>query len=283
LKKSEKAHMMPAENKPESSSARPFMPHPKIIETWIETTDSTNRWVAEHARPCPEQWHARAVAAHRQTAGRGRRNRVWISGTGENLTFSIFWKTGRPATESATITLAAALGVHDYLREQGIPGLQLKWPNDLLAGGRKLCGILSERVPPSGLVIGIGLNVNMTDGEAARIDPPATSLRILCARPYEPAGVLNGLLAPVTDRINRWETGGFAPLRMEFIAACGGLHSPLTVRDDGDRRHGSLEDIATDGALVLRLSDGTLRRFYSGDVHRDSGPAGIKILPTGPE
>ena len=126
----------------------------------IESTNSLLMRRAAESAP-----HGTCVAAELQQAGRGRRGRAWHSGLGTGLTFSLLWRFNQGAGALSGLSLAVGVGLSRALREMGISGITLKWPNDVLHQHRKLAGILielqGEMLGPSAAVIGIGLNVQM--------------------------------------------------------------------------------------------------------------------------
>lgn len=136
---------------------------------WYETIDSTNN---EALRHISELDNLSVLAATEQTAGRGQRGNEWKSAAGDNLTFSIVLKFGAGAQPALAvrdqfrITLASTLAVHGFLADRGVQA-KIKWPNDIYAGNRKICGMLIENGIDSAFlkwsVIGIGINVNQTD------------------------------------------------------------------------------------------------------------------------
>ena len=133
---------------------------------WLESIDSTNN---EAKRLLPDIRRNTVIAAKKQTSGRGQRGNVWKSGASENLTFSIALNLGSddmkeiPANCQFVISEAVALGITDYLSACGITA-SIKWPNDIYAGDRKICGILIENSVSANYIktciAGIGLNVN---------------------------------------------------------------------------------------------------------------------------
>lgn len=155
----------------------------------LETTDSTNSYVAAHVG---EMENMTLVYAENQTAGRGQRGNSWESAPGLNLTFTLFFQPcGLAPVNQFSISEATALGILDCLQSQGIEAL-IKWPNDIYVGDRKIAGILIENSVTSSHIdhsrIGVGLNVNqneffsdapnpvsmiMTDGRRRNIDAMA--------------------------------------------------------------------------------------------------------------
>ena len=132
----------------------------------FETVDSTNLIVKDWARQGAEE--GRCAVAEAQTAGRGRRGRSWISPPGENLYFSILLRPQAEASHVAMITLLMAIAVTQGVRELHLDA-KIKWPNDVVVNGKKICGILTEMYQSAAgsffLVIGTGINVNRWNWE----------------------------------------------------------------------------------------------------------------------
>lgn len=130
----------------------------------FETVDSTNLIVKDWARQGAEE--GRCAVAEAQTAGRGRRGRSWISPPGENLYFSILLRPQAEASHVAMITLLMAIAVTQGVRELHLDA-KIKWPNDVVINGKKICGILTEMYQSAAgsffLVIGTGINVNQKE------------------------------------------------------------------------------------------------------------------------
>jgi len=141
------------------------------------------------------------VVTHHQTAGRGQRGNTWISDKGKNLTFSIVLKPAvLPVKDQFYLNMAIALGVYDYLQEIFKDHLKIKWPNDILIKGKKVCGILIEnqisgqQIQHS--IVGVGLNVNQEKFSLEN----ATSLRVLSGEEFQLEDVLEGVLEKIESR-----------------------------------------------------------------------------------
>lgn len=243
---------------------------------WEDSLDSTNtrlaQWIRER-RVLP----GAVLAAREQTAGRGRYDRRWLARPGCNLTFSLYLSTTRGFPAIASIPAAAALGVSDYLRDaHGIDG-RVKWPNDVMVSGRKICGILSERVslpstPASAatpaaeaIVVGIGVNLNMSAEDAAQVDKPATSVLMEAGVSCAPEEELLRLLQPLGHWLTRWEEAGFSALRAELLRRAWKIGETVMVGDGDQKISGTFEGFGESGELLLRLSDGELRPCWAGD------------------
>ncbi|MEO5373072.1 MAG: biotin--[acetyl-CoA-carboxylase] ligase [Alphaproteobacteria bacterium] len=241
----------------------------------FDTLDSTNDEARRRAEAGePDDDGALVVSAAAQTAGRGRGGRSWSSQTG-NLHLSLLLRPRVPFAQVALASFVAALGVVEGVADLA-PGLDLrcKWPNDVLAGGRKLCGILLEAEEamaerPAWLVIGIGVNVGYAP-DLPGLLYPATSLRALGCE----AGV-DRVLEQVCRRLHMWWTTwneqGFAPVREAWLARAAGLGKPVTVRLDGGTVVGTFAGLDLDGALLLDVEGTGRRRVLAGDVFFGEG------------
>lgn len=230
---------------------------------WHDELPSTNTTLSEWLREGRELPDGLVLAARAQTAGRGRYERRWLAQPGRNLTFSMLLRSAAPNMQLLSLPMAAALGVATYLEACGIVA-QTKWPNDVLVGGRKICGILAER--GAAVVLGIGLNVNMDADAAAAIDRPATSLRIETGAESAVEEVLDELLIHLEEWIAHWQVGGFAALRAAWESRCANMGEYVEVGEDAARRTGVVLGFGAAGQLLLREDDGTKVEVWAGDI-----------------
>ncbi|HYC99309.1 biotin--[acetyl-CoA-carboxylase] ligase [Brevundimonas sp.] len=235
----------------------------------LDQTDSTNaeaRRRAEAGETGP-LW----IVARRQTGGRGRRGRAWESDTG-NLFATLLMTTPKPPAEAAQVTFLAALAVADLLDAFAPPSLvTIKWPNDVLLAGEKASGVLVESGahPSGGLWLAVGIGVNLAHAPTGT-ERPATALAhhlrgdVGAPPPVEAAAAR--LAEAFAVWLERWETLGFEPILDAWRARTPGLDGPATARLGHETVEGRAEGVAPDGALRLRLADGTLRLISAGDV-----------------
>ncbi len=234
----------------------------------LETVDSTNaeaRRRAEAGETGP-LW----ITARRQTAGRGRRGRAWETGAG-NLAATLLTTTQKLPAEAAEIAFVAALAVADLALMQ-VPDtlVRLKWPNDVLVDGRKVSGVLIESGLRSDgrLWLAVGVGVNLKSAPVAA-DRPATTLadhlRADVPAPLSPDAALEALARAFDVGLAAWETYGFEPVRTAWTARAD-LGRACQVRLDQETLEGVAEALEADGALRLRLSNGSVRRITAGDV-----------------
>ena len=214
--------------------------------------------------------HGEVVVAERQTGGRGRRGRSWVSPARRNVAFSVILRPeALPPARAPELTLVAAVAVCDALRHSGVHA-GIKWPNDVLVGGRKIAGILTEMSAEADqvhwVVVGVGVNVN-----ARREDFPealrdqATSLLIEREHPSPRALFLAACLTSLEGWYDRHAEEGFDPIRQAWRERSVTLGQEVQVSTDGAPVVGRAEDIDETGALLVRTPEG-LVRITSGDV-----------------
>ncbi|WP_305096152.1 biotin--[acetyl-CoA-carboxylase] ligase [Croceibacterium aestuarii] len=203
------------------------------------------------------------LIADRQTGGRGRRGRMWQDGEGNFMGSTVVHLAAQDPAASG-LSFVAALAVYETIvaliaKPQD---LMLKWPNDVLLRGAKLCGLLLERVGDSA-VVGIGANLV----SAPQIDGAMTfSLADVGPAPSRDDFAIR-LAANFDLELGRWRQFGLEPLLNRWRAAAHRPGTRLTVHDAaGATVSGIFDGLEPDGALRLRLEDGTIRPIHAGDV-----------------
>ncbi len=238
----------------------------------LEEVDSTNAEAARRAaagEPGP-LW----ILARRQSAGRGRRGRSWLSAEG-NLAATLLLRPRLDARSAALLGLAMALALAETLDAlAGRPNAaEVKWPNDVLVAGRKVAGILTESAGTGArldwLAIGVGVNlVSAPPREALDADaqPPGAVAELLGLR-VAPRAFLEALAARFAHWQGRIEAGEREALRRALVARLAGRGAPVGLRlGDGRRREaGVIRDIAADGALVVETPEGR-RSLHAAEV-----------------
>ena len=206
-----------------------------------------------------------------QTAGRGRAGRAWSSEAGNFAGTLLLTLEAAPAL-LGTLSLVVAVAVADTLEEAGVSGLSLKWPNDVLAGGAKIAGILIETAGTSGGAPGrsgatraaIGIGINLAHHPAG-IAYPVTDAAAETGRAPAVADVLAALSARLRARIGEWEREGFAPARARWLALGPQSGAMLTGNGPAGSVTGSYDGLDPDGALRLATPSGIVR-ITAGDV-----------------
>lgn len=201
------------------------------------------------------------LRAERQLAGRGRQGRPWASPEG-NLYASTLVRLRSGDPPAASLALVTAVALEEVVARLVPRGAMLKWPNDLLVSGAKLSGILLERAGDN-VVIGIGVNIACHPDLA---DRPTTSLAAHGVA-ITPAAFLDRLAEMLAAWLGIWRGQGLAPIVARWIERAHPVGTALTARlADGTTLDGSFDTMAPDGALVLRLADGSRRVIHAGDV-----------------
>jgi len=235
-----------------------------VIETLL-SIDSTNRYLMSKIL---SNQHCHAVFAEHQTAGRGRQGRTWVSPFGANLYFSVLYQFQRAPRDITGLSLAMGVSIVEYLKQSGISA-SLKWPNDILVNGRKLCGILlelqGESHGPYAVVVGVGFNLCMPDEAAKMIDQPWIAYDSLVNTPVSRNIVAGGLLASVLMTLDEFEKKGLQPFRQRWLEWDAYMNAKIVLQL-GDRAvTGIARGIDQQGALLLELQ-GQLQKFYSGEI-----------------
>lgn len=237
----------------------------------IDSTNSEARRMGEAAVAAGSAIAPTWITAKRQTAGRGRQGRVWSTGAGQNFAGTLLIDPACPPSEAAALSFVTAVAVHqavaDLIGDEAL-SVQLKWPNDVLIGGAKISGILLESASSAAgeipwLAIGIGINL---DEHPEGTPYPATSFAALGRPVPTPDQMLEALAQAFDHWLSVWRGEGFTPIRDRWLAAARGLHGPIRVRLPEEELSGTFDGLDQDGALILRLADGTVRSITAGDV-----------------
>ncbi len=208
------------------------------------------------------------TTAH-QSAGHGRRNRAWVSPPG-NLAASIIQTIDAPPAIVATLGFAAGLALDSALRQ--VAGMRaasfaLKWPNDVLADGKKIAGILIEtETVPGGLAVVVGIGVNVVAAPEG-MPYPATSLAA-CGITASAEDVFAALSDAWLEFVTLWDGGrGFQEIRRLWLARAAGLGKPMAVQSGSVTLQGTFETLDEEGRLVLVEGSGRRMTVAAGDVH----------------
>ena len=237
----------------------------------LPSTNAVLRDLARQGAP-----HGSVAVCHHQTAGRGRMSRSWETPAGEALTFSVLLRPRLRPEEAQLCTLAAAVAVAGMISGR-FPGLKarIKWPNDVVVEGRKVCGILSEAgFGADGLdyvVTGVGLNVNQPAFSGELADKAASLLGLLRrsdgdAQPLDRAELLRDFLSRFEEQMDRLEAGGFAAIRPMYEELSATIGQAVQVIAPAESYTGIAQGVDETGALLVRRQDGTMERVLCGDV-----------------
>ena len=233
-----------------------------------QQVDSTNRVAAELARDGVVR--GCVVLAEQQSAGRGRRGRPWVSPFARNIYCSMVWEFDSGVAALEGLSLAVGVGVVRALRASGVEDALLKWPNDVLYGGRKLAGILLEMAGDvSGrcqVVVGVGVNVAMASLPAgAMIDQPWTDVNTAAGRPISRNALASNLVAHLLQLLNEFEVGGFERFRDDWALLDCARGRAVTVHIGDQLVHGIAAGVDEAGALAVDTDFGR-QWFHGGEI-----------------
>ncbi|MDR1745060.1 MAG: biotin--[acetyl-CoA-carboxylase] ligase [Planctomycetota bacterium] len=230
---------------------------------WLGEVTSTNDLLKDRVAADRSLPPGTIVAARRQTRGRGRMDSGWLSSPRGDLHFSFYWSGRVEPFQAATLPMACALGVGDFLaREPWRIESLCKWPNDVLAGDGKICGILTEAVIASeerfGVVVGIGVNIRSEPGRDAALGRKTAALEDFAGPVGDAGDLLPLLLADVEARIAAWEIGGFGAIRRDLEKRWWGMGRAISVKTAAGRVEGVVAGLGGWGELLMRGADGTI-------------------------
>jgi len=251
---------------------------------YLRTVDSTSNRLKALVREGAAV--GTVVLADEQTGGRGRSGRTWFSPDRKGVWMSVLLESGASAERLAPLSVAAAVSVADALRELTGLDVRVKWPNDLLVGGRKLGGLLVESMQTAGesvvsAVLGVGLNVSLAEDDfPAELAGTATSLQLALGRPVARLDVLRVTLLALEECFERYERDGIAGFRERWRELSSTLGREVTVapsaaktppaQGGGERPNqrvtGTVTDLAESGALVIQDEAGATREIWFGDI-----------------
>jgi BirA family biotin operon repressor/biotin-[acetyl-CoA-carboxylase] ligase len=214
----------------------------------LDELDSTNNYALRLGG------NGTVIVADRQTAGRGRHGRPWHSAGGVGLWFSVAFEGLLPG-----LAFAAPLSVRDALRPR--VSADLKWPNDVLIGGRKICGILVEH-RNNITALGIGINVHQRPEDfPEELRETATSLEAATGLQFTRTEVLHDVLTALDAKVKVLRDGGYERIRQEWAEACCVLGRQIVCGDT----FGTVDEIDPHGALIVSTPYGS-RRIVAGEI-----------------
>jgi BirA family biotin operon repressor/biotin-[acetyl-CoA-carboxylase] ligase len=226
----------------------------------VGSTQTEARRLADAGAP-----EGTVIRAEHQTQGRGRLGRDWVDEPGSALLISIVLRPAVEVSRLPQLSLVAGIAAAEALREASGQLVAVAWPNDLLIRGLKVAGILAESsVPADGagpvVILGIGINVNQTRF-AGDLQGRATSLAREGARPFDRECLLTAVLERLEAWYRRWAGEGFGPVREAWRRGSATLGQRVAI---GQGVEGIAEDLAEDGALLVRTDAGALVRRVAG-------------------
>ena len=235
---------------------------PGLRVDYYPLIDSTNTRMMADGRQ--SSIAGRLYLAEYQYGGRGRRGRSWVSPYARNLSMSLGGTTARQLSELGGLSIVVGVALASALEQIGVSDVELKWPNDILVDGRKLCGVLVEllqRRAASEYVVGIGVNVDLSDAERGQINQPVTDLRAL-GNALSRTDLAIQLMQTVSQYLALFDQEGFSV----FIDAFNDLHKyhqqSCEIIQGTDTFEGVVTGIGAQGELILDED----QRFHGGEV-----------------
>lgn len=235
----------------------------------LKTTNSTNTWAKENYHHFNLKKLTR-ITAEEQTQGRGRFNRSWLSPKGANIYITYFFTHKKNQTDLNNLPQLLCLSIVKMLHHQNLFS-QIKWPNDIFVHEKKIAGILCEVIDlhdQHGVIIGAGINVNMSKKELDSIDQPATSLLNEKDRVF----LLNPLITLLDqffiDDLTLYQAEGFKPFYKTYDSLLLYKNKPVTLDQNGMSISGILHSLNPDGRLNLLLDSGEIKTISTGEINK---------------
>jgi BirA family biotin operon repressor/biotin-[acetyl-CoA-carboxylase] ligase len=229
----------------------------------LDATDSTNTYLKNRLREHNLDDFT-TVVTHKQLSGKGQMGAVWESQPGKNLTFSTLKKFNHlSVTNAFLLNICTSLAVSNALKQYSVPNLHVKWPNDILSGNTKICGILVENIlvgkQIKTTIIGIGLNVNQT---IFRTVSNATSMKLLLGRTLNLDEVRNAVMNELWKVFSFLEEKEFDLLRYSYHQELFRKDKPSTFKSkQGGLFTGFIRGVSTEGKLRVELEGAVLKEY----------------------
>ncbi|MBY0793792.1 biotin--[acetyl-CoA-carboxylase] ligase [Corynebacterium parakroppenstedtii] len=265
----------PNDNESENAGVRPPLDHERVVKAlreqgWndvaiVESTGSTNTDLHAAARTLPD---LSVLIAEEQVSGRGRLGRAWSAPRHSQVTLSVLLRPEVPPTKLGLLPLLTGVAVADTVRSYGIDA-RVKWPNDILVRGDKMCGILAEAVSMSDnptVVVGFGLNIDLTKAELP-IDK-ATSFA-LEGKHVDRTEVTIAVLGSLLERQRQWRNAGGSASSFidDYKSVSATLNESVSAGlPDGGKLTGTAVDISDAGELLIRDARGQIHTVAAGDI-----------------
>ena len=238
--------------------------HPVVYEEEQESTNQTAKMLAEQGAS-----HGTLVVAERQVSGRGRRGRPWHSPKGSGIWMSILLRPQIHPMSASMLTLVAAMAVYDAISSR-VEGCAIKWPNDIVINGRKVCGILTEMSSELDnihyVVIGIGINVN-ADDFPEDIAAVAASMHVITGEYYKRAEIIADVWKSFEKYYDQFlQTENLSLMVESYNQRLVNMGRKVYIEERGSQYEGTACGIDSEGALLVEKTDGTRTAVISGEV-----------------
>ncbi len=229
----------------------------------LDATASTNNYLKQLART-EVLTDFTVVVANEQTNGRGQRSNLWVSEKGKNLTVSVLKRFNvLQVSQSFGINCAISLAIHDVLFDLSVPVIRVKWPNDIMSGNKKLCGILIENTLKGGLIhqsiIGFGLNINQTNFQNLL---KASSLKLETGIDYDLDDILDKILLRLKFYLSALENNDFIKLKKAYEDVLFKKDEVSHfISENGENFNGIIRQVTPEGQLTLEREGGEFENY----------------------
>jgi len=233
----------------------------------FDSLESTNKWVMSEALNLS---HGDIVIAENQTAGRGRLNRTWFSQKGKSLCFSVFMEKHKIKPVYFLATQITALSIAGFLEQMGLSP-KLKWPNDVMINNKKICGILAQTNSTcSFIVIGAGLNINLTENDIADygLNEISTSLFIETGKKHDIMEVFKNIKTEMETTFSSGSLNSEININQSWQKYDYFSEEQIVLKTAGKDIKGTYQGLDAKGRIVLLLPEGELKSFYAGDIRK---------------
>lgn len=245
--------------------------HKSINYIQFSSLPSTNTWVKEHASMLDSR-KLTCVVAEEQTAGRGTFSKKWFSPKGLNIYATLYFTVPKNYSYLQNIGQLLSISCCKHLETLGFHP-QIKWPNDLLIDGKKFAGILCETTSFSeeiGVILGMGLNVNMPFDLLTKVDQPATSLMELTQKTWDLEEILQSVMQTFLEDFDTLSSKGFAAFTSYYNERLSFKGEMINIKDGIIHRTGICKGISTEGSLYLTLPSGEDIKISSGKIEGEA-------------
>lgn len=239
---------------------------------WAEKTDSTNKWAKESAKKNGgTELNGALFLAGEQTAGKGRLGRVWTSPAGKNVYMTLLLQRPEIAIENASrLTLVMGLSVAQAAKRITGKSVGIKWPNDVVMSGKKICGILTEMQitdqMPESIIVGVGINVNQEEFPEELCDK-ATSLALEKEENIDRMEVIAGTMKCFEENYELFlKTQDLSLLKEAYESLLLNKDQPVRILEKGGESRGTARGITNEGELLVEDECGAVRKVFSGEV-----------------
>lgn len=231
---------------------------------------STNDYLLQQVRSGASLANGRCVVAECQTAGRGRRGRAWISPFGSHIYFSMFWQLDG-ISQAMGLSIAVGIAIREAIQASLNAPVQLKWPNDLLVRDEKIAGILVELEGqtdgPCGVVIGIGINVNMPEGQGGQIDQPWTDMAAHSHAEIDRNVLVAKLITQLQQQLQAFQDKGLKRFVEQWNQYDRYLNQPVSLLMGNKTIKGIGKGIDSQGGIMLLESGANqAKAYYGGEI-----------------